>query len=79
MSQPSTDYHFTRTQAFARLQELAREPYDLTQPGALTPQRIAAMRASACGFDLLYATQRVTPAVLEALCDLAREARAHEQ
>ena len=31
------------------------------------------MRASACGFDLLYATQRVTGKVLDALGQLARE------
>ena len=79
MSAPSTQYHFTRTQAHARLTELARKAYDLTQPGALTPERIGAMRASACGFDLLYATQRVTPDVLAALHELARETRAAEQ
>ena len=79
MSAPSTQYHFTRTQAHARLAELARKAYDLTQPGALTPERIGALRASACGFDLLYATQRVTPDVLAALHELARETHAAEQ
>jgi glucose-6-phosphate isomerase len=79
MSKSPPPYRFTRTQAFARLQELARKPIDLTQPGALTPQRIESMRVSACGFDLLYATQRVTPEVLAALIDLAREANAQAQ
>jgi glucose-6-phosphate isomerase len=79
MSTPAIDYDFPRTQAFARLNELARKPYDLAQPGALTPERIGAMRAGACGFDLLYATQRVTPPVLQALVELARETQAQAQ
>jgi glucose-6-phosphate isomerase len=69
-------YLFTETKAFGELTRMAREPFDLSVPGALTPQRILAMRASACGLDLLYATQRVTPPVLQALLALANEARA---
>ncbi|MBI4081033.1 MAG: glucose-6-phosphate isomerase [Candidatus Lambdaproteobacteria bacterium] len=65
--------------AYKTLQELARQPYDLTRPGALSPERIGALRASACGFDLLYGTERVEPRTLEALETLARETRAREQ
>jgi glucose-6-phosphate isomerase len=70
---------FTQSQAFRKLQDLAKKPLDLTQPGALTAERVSAMRASACGFDLLYATQRVDGVVLAALADLARESRAAER
>jgi glucose-6-phosphate isomerase len=79
MSKGSTPYRFTASKAYARLAKLAQAPYDLTRPGALTPERIQQLRAAACGFDLLYATQRVTPEVLAALADLAREARATER
>ncbi|HKI98430.1 MAG TPA: glucose-6-phosphate isomerase [bacterium] len=79
MSTPSNAYHFPGTQAFAKLNQLAPQPYELTRPDALTPQRIATLQAGACGFDLLYATQRVTPEVMEALLALAREAGAQER
>ncbi|MCZ6532692.1 MAG: glucose-6-phosphate isomerase [SAR324 cluster bacterium] len=62
-----------------QLQKLARTPYDLTQPGALTPQRIETFQAAACGFDLLYATQRISQEVLDALSALAEETAAREQ
>jgi glucose-6-phosphate isomerase len=65
--------------AYRKLQELALKPLDLTRPGVLNADRVDKMRASACGFDLLYATQRVDDAVLSALADLARETRAAER
>ena len=64
---------FSNTRAFKKLTGLAREAYDLTATGALTPERIGAFRASGGGFDLLYATQRVTDEVMAALKDLAAE------
>jgi glucose-6-phosphate isomerase len=60
--------------AVAKLTNLARRPYDLTAEGGLTPERVGALTASFCGFDLLYATQRVTPEALDALQELADEA-----
>ena len=69
----------TQSPAFRKLQDLAKKPLDLTQPGTLGAERIAKMRASACGFDLLYATQRVDDVVLSALAGLARDARAAER
>ena len=65
---------FTRYPATARLQALSREPIDLTKSGALTPGRIERLRASGLGFQLFYATERVTDEVLEALFSLAKEA-----
>ena len=64
---------FSKTGAFKKLTGLAREAYDLTATGALTPERIGAFQASGGGFDLLYATQRVTDGVMAALKDLAAE------
>lgn len=57
-----------------KLKALAAHPIDLTK--GLTPERIAKMRLSMPGFDLLYGTERVTPEVMDALYGLAEEARA---
>ncbi len=65
--------------AWAELGELARAPYDLTAPGALSPARIRSYRAHAAGFDLLYSTQRVDEPVLAALQRLAEESGAVAQ
>ncbi|MCL2340223.1 MAG: glucose-6-phosphate isomerase [Proteobacteria bacterium] len=69
------DVHdFSAHAATGKLAALARTPHDLTADGGLTPQRVGTMRMSFCGFDLLYATQRITPEVLDALQELADEA-----
>lgn len=70
---------FADLKAVQRLTELARNPYNLARPESLPPERIAAYKASACGFDLLYAAQRVDEQVLAALQDLADEAGLIEQ
>ncbi|MCH8841713.1 MAG: glucose-6-phosphate isomerase [SAR324 cluster bacterium] len=67
---------FTQTAAYTQLRELAGQPYDLTAAGALDGERVRRMRASACGFDLLYATQRVDEPALAALYRLAEETQA---
>jgi glucose-6-phosphate isomerase len=70
---------FADLKAVQRLTELAQYPYNLARPDSLPPERIAACRASACGFDLLYAPQRVNEQVLAVLQDLADEAGLIEQ
>ncbi|MBM9614269.1 glucose-6-phosphate isomerase [Desulfobulbus rhabdoformis] len=65
---------FTTYKAVARLSSLAQQPYDLTGGKGLSATRIGRYTCSSCGFDLLYATQRVDDAVLAALQDLADEA-----
>ncbi|OGQ86012.1 MAG: glucose-6-phosphate isomerase [Deltaproteobacteria bacterium RIFOXYD12_FULL_56_24] len=65
--------------AWTKLGELARAPYDLTAPGALSPARIRSYRAQAAGIDLLYATQRVDEPVLAALQRLAEQSGAVAQ
>lgn len=67
---------FEHLASFVRLKELAKNPIDLTQNGALTPERIDAMIAKGLGFQLFYATERVKDDTLIALCDLASEAQA---
>ena len=65
---------FATYKAVARLTSLAGQPYDLTGPRGLTPARIESYICSGCGYDLLFATQRVDDDVMAALQDLADEA-----
>jgi glucose-6-phosphate isomerase len=58
------------------LTSLAKHPIDLTREGVFTPDRIGKMHARAVGFDLLYGAERVTEEVLEALFEMAKEAKA---
>jgi glucose-6-phosphate isomerase len=71
--------NFSQIKAVHKLQELARTPYTLASSTALSPERLAAYRASCCGFDFLYGTQRIDEQVMEALQDLADEAGLIEQ
>jgi len=64
---------------YEKLIKLARNPFDLTAPGAISPDRISSYRASAAGFDLLFSTQRVDNAVLNGLQQLADQAGAVDQ
>jgi glucose-6-phosphate isomerase len=69
-----TFQEFSGLQSVQRLKELAGAPFDLTRPGALDGARVQAYRAVACGYDYLYATQRLDDQVLAALQELADEA-----
>lgn len=66
---------FSKHPAVTKLAALARDPHDLTAADGLPPARVREYAASFCGFDLLYATQRITPEVLSSLQELADEAR----
>jgi glucose-6-phosphate isomerase len=65
---------FSTHAAVAKLTSLARKPHDLTAPGGLMAERVGGYAASSVDFDLLYATQRVTPEVMDALQELADQA-----
>jgi len=65
--------------AFAELQKRAAIPFDLTAPHALSPERIRKYRLQSCGYDLLYATQRVDEAVLDLLQELADQRQVIDQ
>jgi glucose-6-phosphate isomerase len=64
---------------YEKLMKLARNPFDLSAPGAISPERILSYKASAAGFDLLYSTQRVDGVVLNGLQQLADQSDAVDQ
>lgn len=64
---------FLNYPASRKLAELAEYPFDLAY---LTPERISKYYGEACGFKLLYGTEKITDAVMEALEELAKEAEA---
>ena len=64
---------FDRLASYASLKKLAGNPYDLTQEGALSKQRLADFVCRGEVFDILFATQRVDEAVLDSLQELADE------
>lgn len=66
-------------EAAHQLKELAKYPFDLTEEGALTPERIERFILRACGFKLLYGTERVTKEVMEGLYQLANQMHAVEK
>jgi len=67
---------FDQLPAYSVLKELAEKPYDLASEGALTPERISSCVCQGGGFDLLYATQRIDDAIVDALQDLADQSQA---
>jgi glucose-6-phosphate isomerase len=58
------------------LAKLAAHPVDLTKSDVLTPERLASYYGQACGYKLLYGTELVDDAVMEALKQLAKESDA---
>lgn len=70
---------FSEYPSVQKLKSLARDPFDLSVEGNLTPARIAKMTAQAGVFKLLYGTERVTDDVLHALAELAKEARVYDK
>ncbi|MDD5758773.1 MAG: glucose-6-phosphate isomerase [Desulfobulbaceae bacterium] len=69
-----TEYHgLTENAVWNQLRQLAETPFDLTQTGALSRQRLFALRSEMAGFRLLYATERVDDTTLDALQRLANE------
>lgn len=67
---------FSSYPAFKTLEKLAKHPIDLSHPGLITPERISTFYSEACGYRLLYATEKVTEDVLEALKKLTKESNA---
>ncbi len=67
---------FTELDAYKQLKILSKNPLDLTREGVLTPERIQQMSTSALNFQYIYAAERVTEEVLDALEALARETSA---
>ena len=65
---------FSSFNSVGRLKKLAEKPFDLTADNSLTGERLKRYTASGCGFELLFATQRVDDLVLDELQNLADEA-----
>lgn len=70
---------FKSYQVVNQLRELASNPIDLSAEGLLTPDRIANYVGEACGYKLLYGTERVDDEVIEALAKLAKEAKVSDK
>lgn len=62
-----------------KLKECAKNPFDLTKEGELTPERFKEFSAQGAGLKLLFGTQRITKDVLTHLESLAEEAKAVEK
>jgi glucose-6-phosphate isomerase len=65
--------------AYKQLQKAAGAPFDLTQPGNLSPERISAHVCRMASFQLLYATQRINAQTLALLQELADQSGVVEQ
>lgn len=65
--------------AYGKLQKAALAPFDLTAPGALSPERLAAHTCRMGSFQLLFATQRVDEPTLNLLQELADQSEAVSQ
>lgn len=70
---------FNSLKATQRLKELAKHPFDLTKEGNLTPQRLSKFIAESAGYKMLYGTERITEETMQALVELAHEAKALEK
>src|SRR3990167_10107440 len=70
---------FLQYRSTKKLTTLAKEPLDFTKNGVLTPQRVEEKVLTNETFDLLYGTERVTDEVMEALYELAKEAKVQEK
>ena len=66
---------FSQLHSFVRLTTLSENPIDLTLDAVLTPNRIKEMTLENCNWKLLYATERVGTKTIDALIDLAKEAK----
>jgi glucose-6-phosphate isomerase len=64
---------FTEYESVRLLNQLAAHLIDLSEEGVLTPERIDRFVLPACGFKLLYGTERITNEVMEGLYQLALE------
>lgn len=70
---------FNTYPATEKLKKLAEKPFDLTKRGSLSPKRVSEMSVQCLNLKLLYGTERVNDKTLEALFELAEEARVHEK
>lgn len=70
---------FMSYEATNQLRNLSLNPINLSCPDQLTPERLKNYYGEACGYKLLYGTEKVTDEVIEALDELAKESKALEK
>ncbi len=70
---------FSCSKATKKLKKLAEHPFDLTKEGNLTPQRLSKFVGEACGYYLLYGTERIDETVMKSLIELSEEMYVHEK
>ncbi len=68
-----TDYS-----SFKKLQNLAKKPFDLNKPNAVSEKRVKKYVLKAGDFKLLYALEKINDKIIEALFELANESNALE-
>ncbi len=71
--------NFSEMKSCRLLRQLAAAPFDLGAPHGLAPERISRYCCRHDDFTLLYATQRIDEAVVDALQELADESRVLDQ
>ncbi len=67
---------FHQLPSIAKLEQLSKQPIDLTDENILTPKRIDSMMTESLGMRLFYATERVSEEVMTALFELAEQSQA---
>lgn len=70
---------FNEYPSLEKLKKLAETPVDLSKEGILCPKRLKEMISENLDLKLFYGTERVNEKVLEALFELAKEARVYEK
>ena len=70
---------FKEYSQYQNLKKLAENAVDLTKSGELNSSRIEKMRLSACGWKMLYGTERVDVAAVNMLCEMGQEAKILEK
>ncbi len=66
---------FNHLKSVIRLNELAEDPYDLTEEENLQPRRLDSMLSEGLGLKLFYGMERVSDITLQALFDLTEETK----
>jgi len=66
---------FKKYRAYNELERLSKKPLDMTKKGVLSSSRIHDMKLEACGWKMLYGTERVDSEVVKSLVSLADEAK----
>jgi glucose-6-phosphate isomerase len=70
------EFHMTTFSSLSivkKLLDMSKTPLDLTKDGVISQNRIDKMSAKACGYELLFATERVDEEVVSSLLTLAED------